>query len=42
METEEAVDLWLLAKALKKNGTPDSTIVKILQLYHARGRASSH
>jgi len=32
-ETEEAVDLWLLAKKLKKKGVSNSTIEKILWLY---------
>jgi hypothetical protein len=32
-EKEEAVDLWLLAKKLKKRGISNSTIEKILWLY---------
>ena len=32
-EKEEAVDMWLLAKTLKKKGIANSTIEKILWLY---------
>jgi hypothetical protein len=32
-EKEEAVDLWLLAKTLKKKGISISTIERILWLY---------
>jgi len=32
-EKEETVDLWLLAKSLKKRGISNSTIEKILRLY---------
>jgi hypothetical protein len=32
-EKEEAVDLWLLAKTLKKKGISNSTIERILWLY---------
>ncbi len=32
-EKEEAVDLWLLAKTLKKKGISNSMIEKILWLY---------
>jgi len=32
-EKEEAVDLWLLAKTLKKRGVSNSMIEKILRLY---------
>lgn len=33
METEEAVDMWLLAKKLKKRGASNSMIQKVLRLY---------
>jgi hypothetical protein len=33
METEETVDLWLLAKKLKKRGASNSMIKKVLRLY---------
>jgi len=32
-EKEEAVDMWLLAKTLKKKGLSNSTIERILWLY---------
>lgn len=32
-EKEKAVDLWLLAKTLKKKGISISTIERILRLY---------